>query len=146
MSADASVTQTTFFIASLVVAASLAGVIIGISNSMANEIENKVQVASDQMATDMVIINDPRSVPYNDGMITIYVKNVGDISLKYNRITILIDGRFVKDPNISLSDSSVGWSSGSVIEITAPIDLEKGDHSVKVTTDNGFSDTMLFRL
>ena len=91
--ADSSFTHSLFFIAAIVVAVSVSGVIIGISNSMVQELKVKTNALETEIGTDIEIVNDPRRVPYADGNLTIYLKNVGDITLKYNNIAILIDGQ-----------------------------------------------------
>lgn len=146
MGVDASVTHTTFFIASILVAASISGVIIGVSNSMANEIKVKSQVLGDEMATAISIVNDPRNMPYEAGVLTVYVKNVGEISLNYNNIVILIDGVYMDHTASVAGGSTTVWGKSAVIEATVAIALGPGDHYVKVVTENGVSDMLYFRM
>ena len=70
MAADSSFTQMLFFIAAIVVAVSVSGVLIGVSNSMANELKVKSETMSNEMGTEIKIINDPRHVPYQNGDLT----------------------------------------------------------------------------
>ena len=60
MAADTAITHMVFFIASILVAASIAGVIIAVSNNMANDLVAKENGISDTMQTNIEIINDPR--------------------------------------------------------------------------------------
>ncbi len=48
---DAGTTQVIFFVAAIVVAGSLSGVFIGLSNNMANAVENRANIFSDKLDT-----------------------------------------------------------------------------------------------
>ena len=145
MSADGSFTHSIFFIASLLVAVSISGVIIGVSNNMANELVSKANAIGNEMSTSIKIINDPRQMPYSDEVLKIYVKNVGDNSINYRSVIVFIDGKPAQY-TANIADAGISeWTPGTVLEINASVTLEQGDHLVKVTTSNGVSDSMSFR-
>jgi flagellar protein FlaG len=146
MAADSSFTQMFFFIAAIVVAVSVSGVIIGISNSMVNELKMKSDTLRTELGTDIEIVNDPRKVPYTDGNLTIYLKNVGDITLKYNNIVILIDGQYVNGTSVVNEYSGGIWPIGKTVEMQITVSLSTGDHEIKAVMPNGVSDTMSFRI
>lgn len=145
MAADSSFTQMLFFIAAIVVAVSVSGVIIGISNSMVQELKVKTDSLKTEIGTDIEIVNDPRQVPYADGNLTIYLKNVGDISLKYNNIAILIDGQYVNETSVVNEFSGGMWPVGKTVEMKVKVLLSTGDHEIKAIMPNGVYDTMAFR-
>ncbi len=146
MAAESSFTQMLFFIASILVAVSISGVIIGISGSMAQEIQTKANNASSEMGTSILFVNDPRYVPYHDGNLTLYLKNIGDITLYNYNMLIFIDGEYIDHSVQVVGTNSTAWTPGNTIEIHAEIVLQPGDHSAKAITANGVSDTMDFRL
>ncbi len=145
MASDASVTQMIFFIASILVAVSIAGTIIAITGLMADEMKTKANTAVSEMGSSIVFANDPRHVPYEDGVITLYIKNTGEVAQSYNNLILFIDGQYVEF-DADLIGSSNNWVTGEVLEVTATIVLEEGDHTAKAILGNGVSDTLDFRL
>jgi len=144
MAADGSFTQMLFFIAAIVVAVSVSGVLIGVSNSMAQELKVKAESTSDQMGTSIQFVNDPRHVPYEDGSLILYIKNVGDITLNCKEIVIFIDGQYINDAFVVSANNN--WLVGEMIEIRANATLATGDHLAKASMANGVSDSMDFRI
>lgn len=65
--ADVSVSHTMFFIASVIVAASLAGVFVSVSQDMARSIGDEAERINEQADSDFAILNDPAMVPFADG-------------------------------------------------------------------------------
>jgi flagellar protein FlaG len=146
MGVDTSVTHSIFFIAAIIVATSLAGTFIAITYHLADDLEAREQAVSDTMLTDLVIINDPQMMPYSESQLSIYAKNTGSISINHNRLTVFVDGEYL-EPTVQLMESAaMTWRASEVAEIIVTVDLSPGDHQVKVITDNGVSDTMLFRI
>jgi flagellar protein FlaG len=146
MATDESFTRMIFFIASIVVAVSIAGMIMGISGLMVEELRTKATDTASELGSEIVIANDPRHVPYEDGVLKLYIKNVGDNAQYYNNLIIFIDGEFITHGARLVNTNQTAWTTGSVIEITALVDLEPGDHTAKAILQNGVSDTFEFRL
>jgi flagellar protein FlaG len=146
MASDDSITQMIFFIASIIVAVSIAGTIIGVTGLMAEEMRTKANNAVSEMGSSIVIINDPRRVPYEDGVITLYIKNIGEVTQSYGDLILFIDGQFVEFEVEKVGSGSDNWVTGGVIEVTATIVLDAGDHTAKAILGNGVSDTLDFRL
>jgi archaellum component FlaG (FlaF/FlaG flagellin family) len=79
--------------------------------------------------------------------VKIFVKNVGKTTLNQNYITVMLDGDVVADYALALSgNESTHWDPSSVLTITIDQALESGDHTVMVTTENGVSDKLSFRI
>jgi archaeal flagellar protein FlaG len=146
MASDNSITEMIFFIASIIVAVSIAGTIIGVTGLMAEEMRTKGQSAVSEMGSSIVIVNDPRHVPYEDGVVTLYIKNTGEQTQFYQDLIIFIDGQYVEFDTELIESGSDNWVTGRVIEVTATIALEAGDHTAKAILGNGVSDTLDFRL
>ena len=146
MASDASFTQTIFFIASIVIAVSIAGTMIAVTGMMADEVRTKAGAAASEMGSSIVIINDPRQVPYDEGQIIIYIKNVGSTAPSYRNMLIFLDGEFIEYDARLLDGTNETWSIGSVVEATITADVQEGDHTVKVVLSNGISDTLDFRI
>lgn len=146
MASDDSFTQMIFFVASIIVAVSIAATIIGVTGLMTEEMRTKANNAASEMGSSIVFVNDPRHVPYEGGVITFYIKNTGETAQSYQKLIIFIDGEY-RDFNASIVGSSGGnWVTGGVLEVTAMIALDNGDHTAKAILSNGVSDTLDFRL
>lgn len=146
MASDDSFTQMIFFVASIIVAVSIAATIIGVTGLMTEEMRTKANNAASEMGSSIVFVNDPRHVPYEGGVITFYIKNTGETAQSYQKLIIFIDGEY-RDFNASIVGSSGGnWVTGGVLEVTATIALDNGDHTAKAILSNGVSDTLDFRL
>jgi flagellar protein FlaG len=145
MAADSSVSHTLFFIAAVLVAGSLAGVFIGLANDMSQTMQERGDAISEQLQTDITIINDPVAVPYSDSTLTLYVKNTGTSTLSRNSLTILVDGLY-QNYTVSGAAGDPSWVPQKVLEIEMEVVLLPGDHGVKVVTANGVADEMRFRI
>jgi len=146
MASDASFTQTIFFIASIVVAVSIAGTIMGATGMMVDEVRTKANAAASELGSSISIINDPRHVPYADGQLTLYIKNVGSTAPPYEDLLIFLDGEYVEYHANLIDGPNNTWSTGRVVEVTIATELVPGDHSIKAVLSNGISDTLDFRL
>jgi archaellum component FlaG (FlaF/FlaG flagellin family) len=143
---DSSTTQVIFFVAAIVVAASLSGVFIGLSANMGQAVQNRAINFSDKLDTSVKIINDPAFVPYQDSNLTIYVKNIGSNQILPTDILVLIDGKVQNSSSWTIIGGSKIWAPSIVLEIHLNIILANGDHTAKVVITNGISDSMGFRI
>ncbi|MCG7841011.1 MAG: hypothetical protein MIO87_03760 [Methanomassiliicoccales archaeon] len=143
--ADTSVTHTIFFIASVIVAASLAGVFIGISQEMSHSINEHGDQIRDLAESDIVIINDPAMMPYSNGILTLYLKNLSPRILG-QVLDIFIDGTW--ETNYTVLDQQLerNWPPSGVLTLNLNVALSEGDHQVKVVLLNGASTELEFRI
>lgn len=143
---DSSTPQMIYFIAAVMVAASLSGVFIGIGYEMAQSIMDRGEEIGDTIETRIIIINDPAMVPYNDGVLTIYVKNLSPDAIS-KHLDIFIDGAFVDNVTLDLPmNESEAWGPNVVQTVWIDIDLGPGDHTIKVVLTNSVYDALDFRI
>ncbi len=143
---DSSTTQMIFFVAAIVVAASLAGVFIGLSANMAQAVEKRAINFSDKLDTSIKIINDPAFMPYQDSNLTLYVKNTGANQMLPTGLLVMIDGKDQNSSSWTIIGGSNIWGPSIVLEIHLNIILANGDHTAKVVISNGISDSIGFRI
>ncbi len=148
--ASRSGSELIIFIASLIIAASVAGAIVTEVYLTTNSFETSVTRLNERIQSDIKIINDPKNIPYNEtgnNNLTIYVKNTGRTFFpkKADLIDVLIDGRYQTDISTNVVNGEE-WKPSKVLEIKihAP-DLENGDHRVSVGV-NGIKDVLKIRL
>ncbi len=143
MGAGASATQIIFFITSVIIALGVVGGIFMNIQSISSAVTLGSRTFSEQLKTDITVINDPEMIPYSYNNYTFYVKNTGKEDLYTNYITVLIDGAIVSESNLNKTVTGGGsmWRTGDVLSINATIaPLTSGGHSLRVITENGVED------
>ncbi len=140
MGADTSATHMIFFITSVVIALSVTGAIFLNIQSLTSAVTTGSKTLSEQLRTDITIINDPEKIPNSGDVYTFYVKNTGKEDLSTVYITVLINGVIVPWQ----TDSAV-WQTGDVLMINATVQLANGSHNIRVITENGIEDSFNFR-
>ncbi|RLI75239.1 flagellar protein G [Archaeoglobales archaeon] len=138
-----------FFIASILVAASVSAVLFVTVQKMSIEIQEQGEHLKQIISTDFEIINDPDSIPSAssiDGTIyTFYIKNTGTNSIVFTpeTVTVIIDGLVVGNNDLSLTPYGK-LKAGEVGQINVTTTLNTGDHKITVVLENGISDTLEF--
>jgi archaellum component FlaG (FlaF/FlaG flagellin family) len=138
-----SAAHTVWFIAAVMVAAMLAGAVVGITFSISQGLSDKGTQLEGQLNTKIKIINDPKRVPYDvtNKTATFYVHNAGYSILNHNRssILVLINGTTSGPPDeVSIYGGGTSWRSGEVaiINVTAPGLVTDVDYSVWITVSD----------
>ncbi|SDJ18460.1 flagellar protein FlaG [Halovenus aranensis] len=152
--ASVSVSHLILFIASMIIAAGVAGVFTTSVDNLSEAISDRGVQVSDNVRTSIEIISDSGSDNVFDSTTnttTIYVKNTGSKQLNPvgSQIDVLVDGRFKTGNNLNITVASNGnpdaWDTNDVIEITIDGYLDPGDHRVLVIA-NGDEETFEFRV
>ncbi len=138
MGMSTSATHIIFFIASVVLAASFVSVAALTIINISNGIEDRGDMIAKQLSEDFEIINDPTRMTNNP--VILYLKNTGKVPLSTEHITVLIDGLYVNNTNVS-SDL---WLPGDTITVTLYVNLTAGEHVAKVILEDGLSKTFYF--
>lgn len=142
-----SASHLVIFIASIVVAAGVAGTLVTEVDRVSQSITEQSDGMSEQIETDIRIISDTSSESdaiYNDteDNVTLLVKNTGDVELtaSADSIDLLIEGRFITSENVTvevIEGENATWSPGSVVRIeadTGSIDVD-GRTRISVTAN-----------
>ena len=137
-------THLVFFLASMLVASTLAGVFIATTDSISDGIVEKENSISKRLKTDINIINDPNHVP-NDPL-TIYVKNTGSTKLNKTDVNILVNGTLQDSVTKTVVDGGPIWEQNDVLKIEVNKNLPAGDHWIKVIVGNDIQDTFEFSI
>lgn len=88
--ADTSASHLIWFIAAVITATALSGVIVKVSFDISEKVENQGRALSGQLSYDISIENDVTMVPYNNTTheLKIYVKNIGERTIHSSEINI----------------------------------------------------------
>ncbi|RLM59475.1 flagellar protein G [Halobellus sp. Atlit-31R] len=139
--ADVSVPSLILFIASIVIAAGVAGVLIDTVTGISGALDDRGADVAENIRTDIEIISSSDSSVYNDSASTVrlYVKNTGERTLPATGQTfdVIVDAEYRANVSVALVDGSNGeWTPHGVVEVTiGDLDLAGGDHQVTLTVD-----------
>jgi len=148
MGAGASATQMVFFITSVMIALSIVGALFLNIQSLSSAAIVGSKTLAEQLKTDITIINDPEYIPFSSGNYSFYIKNTGKEDLGIQYISVIIDGTIVTNSNLNktILEGDEMWLSGDVLQIDAATSLAAGSHNLRIVTNNGIEDTLLFRI
>jgi flagellar protein FlaG len=148
----ASVSSSTLiiFIASLLVAASVAGTMTNGVQRLSGALGDRSVDVSGEIRSDVEIISDagsPDSIYDGDNTtLTLLLKNSGsqEIAPDAGSIDLIVDGDYKTQKTVEVVDGAE-WSPGNVVRLNATnVDLASGDHRVVVIV-NGDREVLKFR-
>ena len=151
--ASQSVGSLILFIASLVVAAGVAGTLSTGVQRVSSSIDEGSLDTAQQIRTDIEIVNDPGRNYDESNPLTIYVKNTGTQGIlnESESFNIIANGDFVPNSDITVSDANNNnldaFREGDVAEVVIPASYIQGpdaDNRVLVTV-NSDEEVLQFR-
>lgn len=147
--AGTSASHIIWFIAAVIAATAISGVMVTTVIEMADRLEDKGRSISGELAYDISIENDVVMVPYNKTShnLTIYIKNTGSREISYSGVNytfvLFITGGDLKDTSYIPSSISIigdgesfhpGRTMRLIYNITSPSSLdEQYQYSMKIT-------------
>jgi flagellar protein FlaG len=152
--ASVSASHLILFIASMVIAASVAGVFTSNVDRLSEAIDDQGLQVSDNVRTDVEIISDSGSDNvYDDTVseVTLHVKNIGTNDLLPNatQVDVLVNGEFQPSGDLTIEVLGTGdpntWTENEVVRITISQSLSPGDHRAKVIV-NGDEEVFEFKV
>ena len=153
--ASVSISHLVIFIASLLVAATVAGALVTGVDRISGSVTDRSLDTSQEVRTDLTIISDAGSdAVYNvsggNGTVTVLVKNTGSLNLDAtaDQVDVLVDGEYVPTGDLtvtSLEGEPLDWRTGSVVRIEIDRTLDAGDHRVQISA-NGDDEVLRFRV
>ena len=146
--AEISIPTLILFIASIVIAAGVAGVLIDTVSGISRSVDDRGGDVSLSIQTDTEIISDPEAGVYDSAndTVTLYVKNTGVRTLPTDGSSVdpFVDGVYRTNTNITVVDGDE-WTPDAVVELTINgVSLSPGDHRVKLVVDSD-EETFSFR-
>ncbi|MFB6070199.1 MAG: flagellar protein G [Halanaeroarchaeum sp.] len=138
------------FIASILVAASVAGTMTSGVSRLSDALGDRSVDVSNEIRTDVEIISDPASGSVYDAgtdTLTLLVKNTGSqpLSTDPETVDVLVDGKFRTNTSITVVDGSA-WTEGNVVRLNvSDVSLADGDHRAVVVV-NGNREVLEFRV
>jgi archaellum component FlaG (FlaF/FlaG flagellin family) len=143
MGAETSSTHMIFFIVATALAVAVSGIMTTAVYDVSGKLTIRGKLMGDALTTEIVVINDPGSVPNNP--VIIYVKNIGQKTLNQSLVNMIIDGT-PRTYTVALLNGATTWNTGSVAQYTfSGLNLANGDHRVRVSVENGAFDDFKWR-
>lgn len=155
--AGVSVSHAILFIASMVVAAAIAGVLVAGVDQVGDSLDDRTTQVSDNIETDIEIISDPGAdnAIYDEDtdQLQLLLKNTGaqDLAADPRQLEILVNGQLATGVTVETVDpETTTWETGAVVQVTVseisgePVELA-GDTRVQVTV-NGDREIIEFRV
>jgi flagellar protein FlaG len=138
--ADVSAPTLILFIASLVIAAGVSGVLINTVSDISNALDERGADVSKNIRTDVEVISESDPGVYDDGNdnLTVYVKNTGSRNLPASAETfdVLVDATYQTDVSVTnVDETGEEWRPHDVVEVSITVDLSAGDHRLKLVVD-----------
>jgi flagellar protein FlaG len=152
--ASVSVSHMILFIASIVVAASVAGVFTSTIDQISAAIDDQGLHVSDDIRTDIEVISDngTGACVYDcdgNGNLTLLAKNVGSSRLPADadQVDVLVDSDYQPpgDVTLELVDSNDEWGRTDVVRLEIDQSIDSGDHRSKVIV-NGDEEVFEFHI
>lgn len=138
------------FIASLIVAATVAGTMTSGVNQLTASLDDRSVDVSEEIRSDVEIISDPASGEIYNGTennVTLLLKNTGSGTLDHDpsNVDVIVDGQYRSNVTTEVIDGT-SWTVGSVVRLTVSnVSLgDNEDHRV-VTVVNGNREVLEFR-
>ena len=135
--ASVSASHLIIFIASMMIAASVAGVFTDTVGQLSNALSEQGLDVSSDVRTDVEIISDAGSSAVYDGsIITIHVKNTGSERLAPvpGQMDLFVNGSFMTDYTVTLEPAGGNsWTPGDVVRVDITVGtLASADHRVTI--------------
>jgi flagellar protein FlaG len=133
--ASVSASHLILFIASMVIAASVAGVFTDTVGQLSTAISDQGLDVSSDIRTDFEIISDSgSSAIFDSGTITLHLKNTGSevIPAEGDQMDVFVNGSFTTDLTVTPLEGSVRWQPGEVVRLEIDENIGTGDHRIKV--------------
>ena len=141
--ASVSVSHLIIFIASLVVAAGVAGTLTTGVERVSNAVEDGSLDVSQQVRTDIDIVSDPANPSIDgSGNLTVHVRNTGSqaIFIRPDSVDMVLNGDFVTNSDFTITDANGGQTTartGDVIEINIDNSfVDTGDNRLYLTINS----------
>lgn len=136
--ASESTSHLIIFIASLLVAVSVAGTLTDVVGDVSGALDDRSLDVSKDIRTEMEVISDPASPVYNrsgEENVTLLLKNTGarNLPAEGDTVDVILDGEYQVGVTLTALDGTELWRRGDVARLRIPAtDLPSGDHRVRL--------------
>jgi archaeal flagellar protein FlaG len=137
-----------FFVAAVIAAGAVSGVLIAITTDVSTSLSYRSERIQEQLDTEFVIINDPNIIPTSGGgRYIFYLKNIGSKTLLTTNETfqIFINGEIVSTANLNFSDASIKPAEYTRLYISNTV-ISSGDNTLQAVGPLSVKDEFIFTI
>ena len=140
-------THVIFFIAAVIVAGAVSGILTAVTFNITTSLTEKCDRIQEELDTDFKIINDPDNIPNISGYYRFYLKNIGGkkLATTTDTFTIFIDGEIIEKTYYSFEDNSIQPSEVTTLYI-ANSKIPSGDYTLRVVGPQALDDEFEFTI
>ena len=140
-------THVIFFIAAVIAASAVSGVLLAVTNDLSKSLSDKGDRVQKHLDTEFKIINDPNHIPSSANNYLFYLKNIGSGELETTNETfhLFVDGEIVVKENYYFSDGAIKPDEVTTIYIDTS-EISSGDHTLRVVGPQDIEDTFTFTI
>ena len=140
-------THVIFFIASVIIAGAVSGVIIAVITDVSNSLSDRGERVQEQLNTEFKIINDPDDIPISGSDYLFYLKNIGGKELATSNETfhLFVDGDLVATTNYNFSEVSLKTDEVAIIYVDNS-EISTGDQTLRVVGPQAIEDEFTFTI
>jgi len=140
-------THIIFFIAAVIVAGLVSGILISVTMDISTSLSEKGDRVQEQLDTDFEIINDPDNIPDAGGYYRFYLKNIGGKKLVTTNETfqLFVDGDLIATTNYNFTDESIQPSEVTEIFVVNST-ISSGGHTLRIVGPLAIDDEFTFTI
>ena len=140
-------THIIYFIASIIIASAVSGVLVAVANDISTSITGTGERIQDKLDTEFKIINDPDNIPIVTGNYQFYLKNIGrkELPTATTTINLFVDGEIILTANYSFADTSIQVGEVTTISVTTST-ISSGNHNLRVVGPQAVEDEFAFEI
>jgi len=126
-------THVIYFIASVIIAGVVSGVLIAATSDISSSLSLLGDDIQDELDYEFAIINDPNNIPNVSGNFRFYLKNIGrkELPTTTSIFNLFIDGDLIATTNYSFEDTSIQVGEVTTIYIINS-EISSGNHILRV--------------
>jgi len=140
-------THVVFFIASVIIASVVSGVLVTVITGVTNSLNERGERVQDQLDIEFTIINDPDNIPTGAFDYLFYLKNIGGVKIPTTNETfqIFIDGEIVITAHFNFSDTSIQPEEYTTLYVNNTL-ISAGDRILRIVGPQAISDEFTFTI
>lgn len=139
--------ETILFVAAILAAALVAGSLSGVAGELSDGMKARADDLGSQLRGRFDIVNDPLAMPYNGGVLSLYVKNTGSETFATSQFVVLIDGEVEAALTFTVGGAAAEVvRPGELLQIDVTIAGLNSDHLLSIIAGNGHKQTMEFTI
>lgn len=140
-------THVVYFIASVIIASAVSGVLIAVTTDINSGVTGTGERIQDKLDYEFKIINDPDKIPIDATDYQFYLKNIGgkEIATSNTEFNLFVDGEIISTDKYSFSTTSIQVGEITTISV-ATSEITSGNHNLRVVGPQALEDEFAFTI